>query len=199
MGLTLFHFLHQPPTSKSCNKSNKDQCIFSNKSNSLSRKLKLAPTTLPVMVDNASTAFPASLSSAFASRSNQFIKTPSPFGGEAPVPLPLPKTPVRIIVEIVMDRAVSIVIPCSRNKIRILSANDASWPRTFAIICLILATCVWRSFRICDRISSLAYFSVFKSSDLSLCNCLCSSFSTSSNFLVSLLMRLSISVSLKVL
>ena len=81
------------------------------------------------MTGNASTAFPASLLSAFASLSNYFFKAPSSFGGEPPVPLPPSKTPVmaRAIVEIVIERAVSIekmIIPCSQNKVRILSAND---------------------------------------------------------------------------
>ena len=40
------------------------------------RKLKIAPTTLPTIADNASTAFPASLLSASASLSNHFLKIP---------------------------------------------------------------------------------------------------------------------------
>ena len=76
------------------------------------RKLKIAPTTLPTIAGNASTAFPASSLSAFASLCNHFFKTPSSF---QPSPL---KTPViaRTIVEIVIERAVSIenmVMPCS--------------------------------------------------------------------------------------
>ena len=39
-------------------------------------KLKIAPTTLPTIAGNASTAFLASLLSAFARLSNQFFKTP---------------------------------------------------------------------------------------------------------------------------
>ena len=75
------------------------------------RKLKIAPTTLPTIASNASTAFPPSLLSAFASLSNYFLKAPSPFGGEPTVPLPTPlKIPVMAstIVEIVIERAVSI-------------------------------------------------------------------------------------------
>ena len=82
------------------------------------------------------------------------------------------------IVEMVIERAVSIekiVIPCSRNKAVILSAKDVFLSRTFSRVCLILATCVRRSFQFCDNISSLACFSVFKSSNLSLYSCLCSS------------------------
>ena len=67
--------------------------------------------------------------SVFANLSNQFFKFPSSFGGKPPVPKSTPNTPViaRTIVEIVTERAVRIenmVIPCSRNKVRILSAND---------------------------------------------------------------------------
>ena len=90
---------------------------------------KLVSTTFPTITGNASTAFPASLLSASASLSNYFFKIPSSFGGEPPFPLPPPKAPVmaRTIVEIVIEKAVSIeniVLPCSRNKVRILSAND---------------------------------------------------------------------------
>ena len=174
------------------------------------RKLKIAPTALPTMVGNASTAFPVSLLSTSANLFNHFFKTPSSFGVEPLAPSPPPKTPVmvRTIVEIVIEKAAineNMVIPWSRKRVRILSANFASWSRTFAMICLILilGTCVWRSFRFCDSIFSLACFSVFKSSNLYLYNCICSSvwqgsFCTSSNFLVSLLMRLSISVNFEV-
>ena len=64
---------------------------------------------LPMKAGNASAAFPASLLSASASLSNHFFKVPLSFG-EPPVPPVPPKTPVtaRTIVEIVMDRAVSI-------------------------------------------------------------------------------------------
>ena len=95
------------------------------------RKLKIAPTTLPTTAGNASTAFPGSLLSVFANLSNHVFKTPLSFAVEPPAPLAPPKTPVmvRAIVEIVLDRAVSIenmVMTCSRNKVRILSGNDVS-------------------------------------------------------------------------
>ena len=143
------------------------------------KKLKIAPTTLPTIAGNASTIFPASLLSASASLPNHFFKIPSSFGGEPPIPASPPKTPViaSTIVEIVIERAVSIeniVIPCSRKRVRILSAKDVFWSRTFSMVCLILATWIWRSSRFCDSISSLACFSVFKSPYLSLHNCLCS-------------------------
>ena len=145
----------------------------------LPRKLKIPPIILPAVAGNASTAFPVSLLSVSANLFNHFFKVPSSFGGEPTVPPPHPKTLVtaRTIVEIVIERAVNMVkmvIPFSWNKVRILSANDVSWSKTFAIVCLILATYIWRSFRFCDNISSLACFSVFNSSNLSLYNCLCS-------------------------
>ena len=58
------------------------------------RKLKIAPTALPTMAGNASTAFPASLLSASASLSNHFFRVPLSFDGEPPAPPPPPKTPV---------------------------------------------------------------------------------------------------------
>ena len=111
------------------------------------KKLKIAPTTLPTMVGNVSAVFPASLLRASNSLSNHFFKVLLSFDAEPPAPQRPPKTFVmpRIIVEIVMDRAVSIenmVMPCSRNKVQILSAKDASLSRTFSRVCLILATCV---------------------------------------------------------
>ena len=51
------------------------------------RKLKIAPT-LTTIAGNASTAFPASILSVFASLFNHFFKTPLSFGGEPPVFLP---------------------------------------------------------------------------------------------------------------
>ena len=138
------------------------------------RKLKMAPTTLPMMAGNTSTAFPPSLLRTSASLSNHFFKVPLPFDGEPVPPVPQ-KTPVmeRTIVQIVIDRVVSIaamVIPCSLNRMRILSPKDVSLSRTFSMVCFILATCVWRSFRFCNNISSLACFSVFRLSNLSLYN-----------------------------
>ena len=84
-------------------------------------KLKIAPATLPTIAGNASTAFPESLSSAFAILFNHFFKAPLSFDREPPPFPPPPKTPViaREIVEIVIERAVSIeniVIPCSRKR-----------------------------------------------------------------------------------
>ena len=101
----------------------------------LPKKLKMAPTTLPTIAGNASTA----------------LKIEN------------------------MVRIENTVMPCSRNKVRILFAKDVFFSGTFSRVCLIFATCVWRSFRFCGSISNLACFSVFKSSNLSLYNCLCSS------------------------
>ena len=97
------------------------------------------------MAGNASTVFPASLLSPFASLSNHFLKTPLLFRGEPTASLPPPKTPVieRTIVEIVIERAVIIenmVMPGSLNRTRILSAKDTSLSLTFSIVCLILAS-----------------------------------------------------------
>ena len=156
--------------------------MFSNKSNGLSEKLKIAPTTLPTIAGNVSTASLASLFSASASLFNNLFKTPSFFDGEPPTtpPTPSQESPVRAstIVEIVIERAVNtenMVMSCSQNKIRILFANEVFLSRTFSRVCLIHATCVLRFFRFCDSISNLACFSVFKSSNLSLSlyNCLC--------------------------
>ena len=112
------------------------------------RKLKIAPTALPTIAGNASTGFPASLLSAFANLSNYFFKITLSFDGEPPVPPPpRTKTPVmaRAIAEIVIEKAVSIenmVIPCSRNKVPILSANDVFLSKTISRVFLILATSV---------------------------------------------------------
>ena len=87
------------------------------------KKIKMAPTALPTIAGNASTAFPASLLSASANLSNYFFKAPLSFDGGPPAPpLPPPKTPVmaRTIVEIVIERAVrneNIVMLCSQNKV----------------------------------------------------------------------------------
>ena len=94
-----------------------------------------------------------------------------------PLPPTLPKTPViaRTVVEIVIERAVSIenmAITCSENKVCI---RYAFWSKTYSRVCLILATCVWRYFQFLDRISSLAFFSVLRSPNLSLYNCFCQS------------------------
>ena len=109
----------------------------------LPKKLKIAPTTLPTIAGNASTAFPTSLLSAFANLSNY----PSSFDGDPHVHLPPPKAPViaRAIAEMVIEKVVRIenmVMPCSRNKVQILSAKDVFLSRTFSRDYLILATCV---------------------------------------------------------
>ena len=73
------------------------------------------------MVGNASAAFPDSLLSASASLSNHFFKVPLSFG-EPPVPPLPPPVMARIIVAMVIEKAVSIekiVMPCSLNKVRI--------------------------------------------------------------------------------
>ena len=96
----------------------------------LSKKLRMVTTTLPTATRNASAAFLASLLSASANLSNHFFETLSFFAGEPPPSHSPPlKTSVkaRTIVEIASERAVTIeiiVMRCSRNKVRILSANS---------------------------------------------------------------------------
>ena len=144
------------------------------------RKLKIAPTTLPTIASNASTAFPTSLLSALLACLTIFSRFPYLLMENLLPPPPPPKTSVmaKTIVEMVIERAISIedmVILCSRIKVGILSAKDVSVSIIFSRVYLILVTCVWRSFRFCDSISILACFSVFRSSNLSLYNCFCSS------------------------
>ena len=69
----------------------------------------MTSTTLSMIVRNVSTAFPASLLSASPSLFNQLFKNSSSFREEPPPPPP-PKAPVLVstIVEIVIERAVSI-------------------------------------------------------------------------------------------
>ena len=78
------------------------------------------------------------------------LKTPSSLDGEPVASPPFsPKTRTIVmaskIVEMAIERAVSaenMVMLCSRNKARILSAKDVFLSRTFSRVCLILATCV---------------------------------------------------------
>ena len=76
------------------------------------RKLKIAPTILPMIAGNASAAFPASLLSASPSLSNHFLRVPLSFDGEPPVPPVSPKTPVMVrkIVAMVVEKVVSMKI-----------------------------------------------------------------------------------------
>ena len=150
----------------------------------LPKKLKITPTTLCTIVDNASTVFPANLLRTSTSLLNHIFKASLSFDGDDPKeawpPPPPPKTPViaRKIVEMVIKRVVNIdftVVPCSRKKVRIPSAKDWFLSRSFSMICLILVTWVWNFFGVCDSISNLAFCSVFNSSILSLYSYLCSS------------------------
>ena len=86
--------LHQPYTNKSCNKN---ACSPTNPT-ALLKKLRVAPTTLPTIAGNASTAFPESLLSVFANLSNHFFKAPSSFGEQAE-PLTPPSPPKLPMVE----------------------------------------------------------------------------------------------------
>ena len=78
---------HQPmsPTAKTI----KAHVCSATNPTAFRRKLKMAPTTLPIMAGNTSAVFPVSLLSASASLSNHFFKVP--FDGKPPVPLPLQK------------------------------------------------------------------------------------------------------------
>ena len=101
--------------------------MLTNKSNSPFKKLKIAPAALPTIALTTSKVFPASFLGASANLSSHLLS----FGVELPVPLSTPKTPVmaRTVVEIVIERVVSIetiVIPCSQNKVQILSTNGVS-------------------------------------------------------------------------
>ena len=98
----------------------------------LPRRRKVTRTTFPTIAGNDSTAFQASLLRGFGSLFNKFFKVPLSFGEddpEAAEPPPPPKTSViaNTIVEMVMERAVSIdsiVIHYSRNNVLILSPKD---------------------------------------------------------------------------
>ena len=121
--------MHQP-TSPATKATRAHVCSATNLT-AFPKKLKIAPTTLPTITGNASTPFPASLLSAFARLSTHFFKSPLSFGEEAPVSPPPPEIPMMAskIAEIVIETTVSIentVMPCSGNKVRILSANDVS-------------------------------------------------------------------------
>ena len=58
------------------------------------KKPRMAPTTLPTIARNASTAFTASLLSASANLSNHFFKAPLSFVGGPPPPPPPSKSPM---------------------------------------------------------------------------------------------------------
>ena len=135
--------------------------MFSNNPTALPRKLKIAPTTVPTIAGNASTAFSVSLMKAAASFLNHFFKAHSFFGGEAEPPLPSTHVIESTIVVIFIERTVStdiIIIPNSRDKVQILSAKDVSLSRTFSMICFILATCVQRLFFFCLVFLALLIF-----------------------------------------
>ena len=95
----------------------------------------------------AATALPArrfrALASLFSCFLSHFLNSPSSFGGDPGAPPP--HVTAKTIVEISVLTAVSpekIVIPCSLNKVRILSPKEVSLSSIFSIVCFILATCV---------------------------------------------------------
>ena len=146
----------------------------------------------------------------FANLCSHSFNVPWSFGGEPPASLSVPpKTSViaRTAVEIVIEKAVNIenmVISCSWKRVQILPDNDVSSSRTFAMVFLILVTCVWRSFRFFDSISSLACFWVLKHIVFLCITVFVHQYSQDTflllwTFLISLLMCLSVSVSFDVL
>ena len=93
------------------------------------RKLKAAPTTLPMIAGNSSAAFPARLLSASASLSNHPFLS---FGEQPPVPPPPPpKAPsmARTMLRWSLKGQLALkiwLLPCSRNSVRIFSNRDVS-------------------------------------------------------------------------
>ena len=142
------------------------------------KRLTMAPTTLLTIADNASAAFPASLLSAFTSLFNQLLKLLYLLVENL---LLLLLFLLLLLILCSKDtcnskwncwdsyryRAASteiMVLPCSRNTVRNLSAKDVPLSGIFSIVRFIFTTCVLRSFQFCDSISSLVCFLVYKSS-----------------------------------
>ena len=113
-------------------------CLATNLT-SLPRKLKIAPTTLCTITENASLALPASLLRTSTGLSNHISKASSYFCGDDPEASGTPSPPNTLviasaIVEVAIEKVVSIVtivITSSRNKLQILSAKDLPLSRTF--------------------------------------------------------------------
>ena len=148
------------------------------------RKLKMALTILSKISDNVSKIFPANLLRKFASLFNQFFQGPIIFqqpNPEAAGSSPYPRTP--LIASTIIGREgnkksksiEAIVIFCSLNKVRLLSAKDEFLSRTFSMDSLILAIYVCNTFLFCNSHSRHGCGSVFKSSNLFIYSCLCSS------------------------
>lgn len=109
----------------------------------LQEKIKIASTPLSVKVGNASKAFTASILRGSTGLLNHLFKASLPFGDSEAAESPAPTTPVieSVITETTIGRAASIittVIPCSQNKVQILSVKDVS--SSTIIVCMILAT-----------------------------------------------------------
>lgn len=118
----------------------------------LQEKIKMVSTPLSVKVGNASKAFTASILRGPNSLLNHLFKASSPFGDSEAAESPAPKAPVieSAITETAIGRAVSIsttVIPCSQNKVQILSVKDVS----------LSTITVFQSFLVVQPSSSLAY------------------------------------------
>lgn len=142
----------------------------------LQEKIKMVSTPLSVKVGNASKAFTASILRGPNSLLNHLFKASSPFGDSEAAESPAPKAPVieSATTETAIGRAVSIsttVIPCSQNKVQILSVKDVSL--STITVCMILATYIWRFSQLCDSISILSCGSAFKFFSLPLYSFLC--------------------------
>lgn len=111
---TYFSGINHTPN-KPWNKNNKISFIFSQKSNSFSKKpqnRKIESKTLPIIVENASTALPAIVLRASGSFLNQFFKALLSFAGNDPnMPVIACGTS-----EMVKEKAVSVdTIPAKEN------------------------------------------------------------------------------------
>ena len=167
--MSLFTFSINHSRMKPATKAISSQVGSGTNATALPRKLKIATTTLPTIADNISMVFPTSFSKGSASLFIHFFKTLSSFGDPD----------VAGATSSNNDACYSkhdccVVIPFSRNKVRILSVKYVSLSRTFPMVCLILPTYVCRSFQFWDSISIIAFLSVFKLPSLSSYSCLCS-------------------------
>lgn len=75
-----------------------------------------------------------------------FVEDKPEAAGTRPLKMPITASAnVRIVIKITKNID-TVVISCSQNKLQILSTKDLPSSVTFSIVCLILASCVRRSF-----------------------------------------------------
>ena len=138
--------------------------------------LRIQLRITPIMPGNASAAFTSNLPSSYAKGLSlfltHFLKPLSSLGGGLPPPPSTPqppgskastKTPIAIPIAVSME---AIVISCSRNRVRIFSANEVSnLSNTFATVSLKLV--IWsfylplrRSMLSCLTDRSSLYFAI---------------------------------------